>query len=244
MKNLIVILSLVLFIQCQPTPEKLTAQQIVDKAITTACNGLCDAAKISFNFRGKVYKSSRKNGAYSLTRVSVDSFNIIKDEVTNNGLKRTINNTVVKVPDSLIIPISDGVNSVHYFAQLPYGLNDAAVKKQLVGEGVVKNEPYYKVAVSFTEEGGGTDFDDAFMYWIHKENFTVDYLAYSYATNGGGIRFREAYNARMVGNIRFVDYNNYKPATLDIPLKDLDSLFEDGTLSLLSKIELEKIAVN
>ena len=99
------------------------------------------------------------------------------------------------------------------------------------------------MGVSFTEEGGGTDFDDTFVYWIHKENYTVDYLAYQYAVDDGGIRFREAYNPRIVNGIRFVDYNNYKPETLDIPLTELDAQFEKGVLKLLSKIETESVGV-
>lgn len=90
---------------------------------------------------------------------------------------------------------------------------------------------------------GGKDFDDVFMYWIHKQNFTVDYFAYKYSVEGGGIRFREAYNARIIEGIRFVDYNNYKPESKDVSLEKLDSLFEKGALKLLSTIETEDITV-
>jgi hypothetical protein len=152
--------------------------------------------------------------------------------------------TAVAIKDTVMIAkLADAVNSVHYFAQLPYGLNEPAVVKELLGEAVIKNEPYFEIGVTFNQEGGGTDFEDEFVYWIHKENYTVDYLAYSYATNGGGIRFREAINPRTVGGIRFVDYNNFKPATLETPLTDLDTAFEAGKLKLLSKIELENVSV-
>jgi hypothetical protein len=138
---------------------------------------------------------------------------------------------------------SNSVNSVHYFAQLPYGLNDNAVQKELLGEATINGNPYFEVGVTFKQEGGGTDFQDKFVYWIHKENYTVDYLAYSYETDGGGIRFREAYNVRYVDGIRFADYNNYKPESLEVSLTDLDALFAKGALKLLSKIETESIGV-
>jgi hypothetical protein len=108
----------------------------------------------------------------------------------------------------------------------------------------IKNELYFKIKVTFGQEGGGTDFDDEFLYWIHKTNFTVDYLAYSYATNGGGIRYREAYNPRVIEGIRFVDYNNYKPSNLEFSLDELSVLFEKGALKLLSKIETENVRVS
>ena len=81
------------------------------------------------------------------------------------------------------------------------------------------------------------------MYWVDKKDFTVDYLAYKYAVNGGGIRFRKAYNERGIEGIRFVDYKNYKPETLDVSLQDLDTLFENDKLELLSIIENTEVTV-
>ena len=40
-----------------------------------------------------------------------------------------------------------------------------------------------------------------------------------------------------------VSYNNYKPDSLDIPLRELAEMFESGSLKLLSKIETEKVVV-
>lgn len=243
MKKLLVILSLTLFINCQSEDKNMTAQKIVDKAISTTCNGLCDTAEIAFVFRDKQYVSKRNNGEFSYSRIFKNATVNIEDAISNAGYQRKVHGTPVKMTDSLIPAISDAINSVHYFAQLPYGLNAQAVHKELLGEGIVKDQPYYKIGVTFKEEGGGTDFEDKFVYWIHKETFTLDYLAYSYMVNGGGIRFREAYNARTVGGIRFVDYKNYKPASTVGDLSTLDTAFETGKLRLLSKIELENLAV-
>ncbi len=244
MKNLLVILSLALFASCQSGEGNVDAQKIVDKAIMTACDGHCDTAEIEFTFRDKLYRSKRDNGTYALSRVVKNDKIDIEDVVTNDGFNRLMRGTAVAIKDTVMIAkLADAVNSVHYFAQLPYGLNEPAVVKELLGEAVIKNEPYFEIGVTFNQEGGGTDFEDEFVYWIHKENYTVDYLAYSYATNGGGIRFREAINPRTVGGIRFVDYNNFKPATLETPLTDLDTAFEAGKLKLLSKIELENVSV-
>lgn len=230
---------------CACNQEKtLDAQAIVDNAITKAGGANYEHAKITFNFRNKVYKSTRQCKRFELERLAIDSSGTIThDKVSNDGLLRLKNDQPQALADSLVTRISDGVNSVHYFAQLPYGLNDEAVNKQLVGEALVKTQPYYKIKVTFQQEGGGTDFQDVFMYWIHKTEFTVDYLAYSYEVNGGGVRFREAYNPRVIEGIRFVDYNNYKPSSKDVPLERLDALFEEGALQLLSKIETKEVAV-
>lgn len=234
---------LIIFANCKDKQQPLTATTIIDKAIALQCATNCDAVTIDFTFRDKEYQSTRKDGVYSLQRSYQDSIGRVVDVVTNNSFVRTVDAKKVQVTDSLSRVLSDAVNSVHYFAQLPYGLQAAAVQKKQIGEGTVKGEPYYKIQVTFSEEGGGTDYEDVFLYWIHKQNFTIDYLAYSYAVNGGGIRFREAYNPRVVEGVRFVDYNNYKPSSLNVSLEDLDILFEKQELQLLSKIETEKIKV-
>jgi len=94
--------------------------------------------------------------------------------------------------------------------------------------------------VTFDQEGGGVDHEDVYVYWVHKQDMTVDYLAYSYQVNGGGVRFRSAYNRRKIGGIIFQDYINYKHDK-DTPVSSLDALYETGKLTELSKIELKNI---
>lgn len=243
MKLLSILLLTIAFVSCKQKETPLTAQRIVDQAIAAACNGNCDHATIDFTFRNRCYVSKRDGGAYQYERITTDSTGITHDILSNNGFRRYKNDTLVKVPDSMVTRYSNSINSVHYFAQLPFGLNAPAVQKELVGEAIIKGEPYFEVGVKFMEEGGGTDFEDEFVYWIHKENYTVDYLAYSYVTDEGGIRFREAYNVRDINGIRFADYNNFKPKLVEVTLTDLDTLFEQGELNLLSKIETESVGV-
>ena len=223
--------------------QSLSAQQIIDKAIKNTCSGNCDKAIVEFGFRDKLYKSTRDGGSYQLERIKKEGDDIVQDIISNDGFKRFINEKEIRVQDSMVTKISDGVNSVHYFAQLPFGLNATAVNNKLLGEDTINNKDYYEVEITFKKEGGGTDFDDVFVYWINKETYDVDYLAYSYATNGGGIRFREAYNPRIIEGIRFVDYNNYKTDDLNVSLFKLDDLFMKNELKLLSKIETENVKV-
>jgi CRISPR/Cas system CSM-associated protein Csm3 (group 7 of RAMP superfamily) len=243
MKLLSILIFTITIISCKQVETPLSAQAIIDKAIANSCNGNCEHASIDFTFRDRRYVSKRKGGNYQYERITVDSTGITRDILTNNGFNRYKNDTLIIVPDSMETRYSNSINSVHYFAQLPYGLNAPAAQKELAGEAMIKGEPYFKIGVKFAKEGGGQDFEDEFVYWIHKENYTMDYVGYSYTTDGGGIRFREAYNAREVNGIRFVDYNNYKPSLLEADLTDLDELFEKGELILLSKIETESVGV-
>ncbi|QIE58895.1 deoxyribose-phosphate aldolase [Rasiella rasia] len=243
MKPISIIFLVLLMASCQQK-EALSADTIINKAIEQSCNGKCDTVTIDFDFRGIAYKSSRSKGMFYMDRTFTDSLGIVRDVISNEGFQRFINDSLIAVVDSTAQKYAESVNSVHYFAQLPYGLNAPAAQKELLGETVIKGEPYYEIGVTFLEEGGGTDFEDRFVYWVHKKHFLVDYLAYSYAVNGGGIRFREAYNPRNVNGIRFVDYKNYKPKGLGIPLISLAKMFENNELELLSKIETENVQVS
>ncbi|UJH91207.1 hypothetical protein LZ575_21865 [Antarcticibacterium sp. 1MA-6-2] len=143
----------------------------------------------------------------------------------------------------MAIRYGSSVNSVHYFAHLPYGLNDRAVNKKLVGDAIIKGEPYHELKITFQQEGGGADHHDEFLYWIHKEKFTIDYFAYKFIVNDGGIRFRVAYNPRIIEGIRFVDYENYILHDPVVKLENLDELYEQGKLEMLSTIEKEIVEV-
>jgi hypothetical protein len=242
LKGLCLVL-LLLSISCAQNEPQLTAQQIVDNAILKAGGPAYTNSSMSFDFRDLSYKNTYKEGRFSLERHKEDSTGLTLDVLDNNGYRRLVNGKFVVVPDSMAVKYTNSVNSVHYFARLPYGLNDAAVIKKLIGKDTIKNKVYYEVEVRFAQEGGGVDYQDIFMYWINTQDFSLDYLAYSYETDGGGIRFREAYNKRVVSGISFSDYVNYKPPTMPVDLSSLDDLFMQNKLTEVSKIELKNIEV-
>lgn len=243
MRYLLIFALLVLFASCQNENEQLTADEIINKTIATAGGDIYKKATIDFKFRENQYKSVRNGGEFLLEREITDSLDIMRDVISNTGYKRFLNDSLVTVPDSMMVKYISSVNSVHYFAHLPYGLNDKAVNKKLEGDAEINGMPYYQLKVTFSQNGGGTDHHDEFLYWIHKENFTIDYLAYKFHVNEGGLRFREAYNPRIIEGIRFVDYKNYTQEDFNTDLCQLDELFEEGKLKMISKIETEDVHV-
>lgn len=226
------------------SPKEQTAQEIVDNAIATAGGSIIENSTIHFKFRDYYYNATRANGSTTLDRCTDPECLLQQDKIKENGeFVRFRESAPVTVPDSMAPRYSNSVNSVHYFSVLPYGLNAPAVHKELITPTVINGKPYYRIKVTFSEEGGGDDFEDEYMYWINKESYHVDYIAYNYQVDEGGTRFREAYNERIVNGVRFVDYRNYKPEEQYPPLTDLIDLFENKKLKLLSKIELEGISV-
>ncbi|UII79274.1 DUF6503 family protein [Flagellimonas sp. CMM7] len=244
MKRFFVVALLLLSVACKEKPKtNYTAQEIVDKSIEDSGGSLYTNHGTSFMFRDRKYISESMEGKMVLKRISFLDSVVITDVKTNTDFKRYMNDTIVNISDSIANRYANSVNSVHYFARLPYGLNEKAVNKELLGEEKIKGKNYYKVKVTFDQTNGGEDFDDVYVYWYHTETFKPDYLAYDFHVNGGGQRFREAYNERYVNGIRFVDYNNYKPKKKETSVLETGSLFEKGELELLSKIELLEIEV-
>ena len=215
-----------------------SAQNIIDASIKAHGGSEYNNAHFSYDFRKYHYEFHYENGSYRYERHSQDGST--KDILTNEGFKRTEEGKEVELSEKKKRSYSNSVNSVHYFAFLPFFLNDEAVNKKWIGEATIKGKNYYKIQVTFNEAGGGDDHDDVYVYWFDKEDNTMDYLAYSFHVNGGGVRFRAAYNARKVGGIIFQDYINYKHDKTTA-VDNLDELYEQNKLTELSKIELKNV---
>ena len=242
MRYLIFFYFLVL-ISCTQVKKTLSAEQIIENAILFSGADKIGNSEVSFKFRDKKYAAIRKNGNFQLFRTFTKDSAFIKEVLTNNGFHRLINKKIVKVPDSMVSVYSNAINSVHYFSVLPFGLKDKAVRKKLLKPTTLKGKEYYKIEVTFSEDGGGEDFEDVFIYWIGKEDFLIDYLAYSYHTNGGGKRFRVLKEACLKNGVRFVDYLNYKSLNSSVSLIDIDIQYENNKLKKVSEIILEDIKV-
>lgn len=241
MRNIRIIIGLLIVLALSNcTKEKeLNAQEIVDKAIEKSGVDTLKNGTISFDFRDKHYIAKRQKGKFELIR----TFDSITDIYSNIDFKRFIKGSEINLTDSLSNAYRNSVNSVHYFATLPLGLNDKAVVKTLLPLATINNKEYYKVKISFTQNGGGDDFEDVFVYWFDKETFLIEYLAYQFHTNNGGFRFREVIKKHTLNGVTLADYNNYEPTTKNVKVEDLDQLFEVKSLKLLSKIELQNINI-
>ena len=216
------------------------AQEIVDKAIATHGGEMFINSKISFVFRGQHFIVKQNKTSFKYEREAMQDSDSIKDVYENGIFHREINGNLVSMSKKDESSAISTINSVPYFALLPYKLNDSAVIKEYDGEVTIKGELYQKIKVTFQQEGGGKDYDNVFYYWFHKENTTMDYFGYT--TDGN--RFRAAYNVRVVNGIRFADYINYVSDTLNkYDLINYDNMFENNELRELSIIELEDIKV-
>ncbi|WP_010522652.1 DUF6503 family protein [Aquimarina agarivorans] len=216
------------------------ADQIIEKTIQAHGGNLYHTADYSFTFRKKLYRFTNNGSDYTYTVTYQKNNTTILDVITNGSFKRFVNEQEIELNQKQTDAGFGALNSVIYFATLPYKLNDPSVNKKLIEKTVIKNENYDVIEVTFNKEGGGKDHDDEFYYWINKKTHKIDYLAYNYQVNKGGVRFRSFYNRSVVDGITFQDYINWK-APVGTPLQKLPTLFEQNKLKELSRIETENI---
>lgn len=239
---LLVLLFLGLATGCTP-PDP--AQRAVERAIEIHGGERLDEGQVTFTFRGNEFRMVRSGGRFLYERSRTDTLgHRIREWMDNEGTGRNVDGVPERLDDQERARIETAVHSVVYFGFLPFRLQDPAVRLQDLGRAEVEGRGYRKVEVTFEEEGGGSDWEDRFVYWFHEEEGTLDYLAYRYHRDGGGTRFRRAVNRRWVDGVIVQDYQNFRPIRPIDDIADFDRLLEAGELELLSMVELEDVEIS
>lgn len=220
------------------------AHDIVSKAIEAMGGHQLDHAKVTFDFRDQSLSYYNKNGQFRYTRTFPDTAgHIIKDTLTNDDFIRYKDGQKLDLTSEEKEALKGGVNSIIYFAFLPYRLQDAAVIKEYIDQVNIKGKPYEKIKVSFEQEGGGTDHEDVYYYYFDPEDYSLDYLAYDFHVNDGGIRFRSSYNERTVDGLTVRDYINYMANPDSVDYSRIEQYYDDDELKELSRVELKNVKV-
>ena len=228
-------------LSCKKTRD-ITANEFVEASINA--HGMEDFNKkvVEFVFRKHRYTQNKDLEGLIFARRKIMAPDTIDFLHSKNGFSRTFKDKLVVIPDSLSFVYRDALNSVLYFFRLPYVLIDKGAIKTLMKIEKIKGVTYQKIKVSFTEENGGVDHQDNFLYWFNKKTKTLDYLAYRYYTNNGGVRFRVAVNKRTIDGVIFQDYENYS-APKNTRLDEFPRLYSKGKLELISMIENNSIKI-
>ena len=211
------------------------AASIISKSIKAHGGAAYNDLKLSFKFRAYAVELSSKAGQYSYLRRFKDSANNnVTDQLTNTGFTRKVNNVLIYLDAKQENALRESLNSVAYFALLPYKLSEPAVQAKNAGDIVIGGKDYYKVHISFKKEGGGKDHTDEFCYWINKASYNMEYIAYS----NGGPRFRKMIKQHKTKTgVILQDYENFAMTDTTIAVTGYDSAFLNGKMKLLSLIE-------
>ncbi|OZC03590.1 DUF6503 family protein [Rubricoccus marinus] len=206
-----------------------------------------EGATLHFTFRGDAFTARRDGGRFRYTRTTRDEqAREVVDVLDNSGLSRTVGGEAVRLAPEEIGPITTAVNSVVYFATLPAALSDAAVQARSLGRDSVAGEPYDRLEVTFAQEGGGNDWEDRYLYWLHPERRTLDYIAYSYrvapgasGANDTGHRFRRVIGTADAGGFRVQDYANLTADSLSA-LEEYPAALARGVTREVSEVRTEQ----
>ena len=219
------------------------ADSIIQNAILAHGGKLYEQAHYEFIFRENWYRFRNNYSNYEYEYKGINKVgDSIRTKLTQDKVQVWKNGAEQEFNEKQKLSYSDNLNSVIYFATLPHKLKDKSVNKKYMGETKVFEKSYEIIKITFSQEGGGTDYEDEYYYWFNAETNLIDYLAYNYQVNGGGVRFRKAYNTREVGGIVFHDYVNYK-APVGTDLDKLPALLETNKLTELSRIETKNVAL-
>ena len=197
----------------------------------------------SFDFRNRSYEVNYSENSFEYICSYSDTTGNWKRILNNSGYSEYLNGDKLSLSTKDSLSHAESVNSVSYFNLIPLVLSEPAVNTKLQPIESIEGKDYHKLEIRFQEQGGGKDFEDVFYYWLDTADYSIDYMAYSYLTDGGGTRFRKAMNQRNINGIAFQDYLNFKgPASPD-SLPFIKDLYSADDLKLLSKIEIDAIRV-
>ena len=227
-----------------PVPDDPAALELIERSIRYHGMERFDTLRARFTFRDRTYTIDTHDGAYTYTRSFRDTTGEdVVDQLTNDGLQRTRNGTVEVLSDEAATAYSGSVNSVRYFFMLPYALRDPAVNARLLDPVRIDGTDYGRVEVTFDRTGGGVDHDDVYHYFFAEATGSMDYLAYTFSVEDGGLRFRRAINQRRVGGVLVQDYINYGVDGEDRAIEQVVERYEAGELPELSRIENTEVEV-
>jgi hypothetical protein len=228
-----------------PPPPEGTPERVVHDAIEAHGGERFHALQLEFDFRGTPFLVVYDDGLFVFERRTTgpDGRTVV-DRMDNDGTTRTVNGTQIDLAPQELASLETAVNSVVYFALLPWRLQDPAVHLRDLGDAELDGEPYRKIEVTFEPDGGGRDWEDQFVYWFHRDTHMLDFMAYRYHTGEGGTRFRRAVNRREVEGIVLQDYENFAAEGDLDDVAAYDELYRTGRLRLVSLVELEAVRIS
>lgn len=223
-------------------PAPGPAEEAIQRSIETHGGEAFQTGVMEFDFRGDRFLLARHDDRFRQERVHVDpEGRVVREQMTNEGTRLLLDGREVTLDEEERAELELAVNSVIYFAFLPHRLRDPGVRAAHLGETRIRDEPYDVVEVTFDEAQGGEDWEDRFVYWIHSESGTLDWMAYRYERDDGGTRFRRAVNRREVGPLLVQDWENWDGGDRVSRLEDYPDLHAAGELELVSMVEMENL---
>ena len=244
--DLTLVLGLTLSAAAAETPELVERLDVVDRAIALHGGGVYRRSETRLETCSKsgcsqvVAKADGSRFDYTVSGKSQGAQLTVR--ATNDTVEVHRDGQAVVIAAHEEQSFRDWTMSRVYFCFLPYRLNDPGVFKQDLGLVTWEGRRLHKVKVTF-EAGSSTDASDEYVYWLDPQTARVEYFAYSYDNNGGGLRFRRAINHRRVGGILFFDQENLGVDGPGLSVDAIDATYVRDKLRHVSTVRCEAITV-
>jgi len=160
---------------------------------------------------------------------------------TNVSLEMWINDESKSIPAHRESVLRDWAMARIYFCFLPFRLNDEGVFKEDQGLETWAGRALHRVKVTFAA-GSSTDADDEYVYWFDPKTGRLEQLAYSFQGRPGGLRFRKGVRYRRIGDILFLDQENFGVEGDHYRVDQIDPSFVQS-MEHISTVELRQIKV-
>lgn len=201
-------------------------------------------ATVEFALDGARFRVERDGERFAYARTWADRSGLVfRDVLTAEGLERTIDGRAVGLGEAARREAATALRAAVYLALLPFSLDGAAEEALVLTPDTLSGQAYERVALPLDRAAPGLDERGRLVLWIHPERHTVDYLAYRYAADGGGARFRAAYEPRTVEGVRFANHYEFSGDLLEVPVEGLGQFYERGELNFLGRVELDSVRV-
>lgn len=138
------------------------------------------------------------------------------------------------------VQVTMNLNGGRYMTLLPHRLDDPQVRARYLESMEIDGEAYHEIAVTF-EGDTGLGSDNRFVFWVHRDEGTIDYRAVDFFLPGRGRRtqnFSVAVNPRRVTGVLFTDWIQYGSSPeLGRRIEDYPEAWSDGALEETGRFE-------
>lgn len=236
----------------------LNARQIVEAARRVHGATVLDREPSGFVFRGDFYRVEPLGGRRQVTRITPldglpaplservrvvgldDGGTVWREEPETSDGER---GRVDTLRGDAAARVAASIGSVVYFALLPHGLADPAVRLRRLPDDVLHGRTVRTVEVTFDSTGGGRSWRDRYVYWFDAAHSTLDAFAYDYADGDGETRLRLATRAVTVGGVRFQSYATYTDPAMKGRIEHYLRRLGAPTLRKVSDVNLDTLVV-
>jgi len=240
--NKLVILAIVFsFLGCKKSSKKLSAQDILEKAIIAHGGDSYNNSIITFGLDDLQYKLLRNNTVRQseITR-HIDS-TVYKATYKNGYAQHYINDIEQKETYFSKKFIDARLDGFSFVFSIPHSLKRNSIKLKKLEDVKIKNINYY--VVKATEEIIDKNDINEFIIYVNPNTFLVEYTALEYDLHLNLKIFKRAHNTRIIKNIVFSDYYSFKPHLDTTKLEDLYKYFNASDLKELKHHTYKSIDV-